>query len=130
MNNPQNLLPPRSDQKVILIAEDEVTVQNVARIVLETAGYFILTASDGDEALTLSRTFPGNIDVLLTDFKMPKLNGVELTRQILTERPAIRVLMMSGHVDDPLIEGMAFLAKPFGPPVLRERIRQLLMVPA
>jgi CheY-like chemotaxis protein len=126
LNNPQNLLSSRPDQTVVLIAEDEVTVQNVARIVLEKSGYFVLTASDGEEALTISRAYPGNIDVLLSDIKMPKMDGLELRQRILDDRPDIKIVLMSGQIEDPLVAGVAFLHKPFRPPVLRERIQQIV----
>jgi CheY-like chemotaxis protein len=61
-----------------LIAEDEVMVLNVARIALERAGYFLLTASDGQQALLLSRQFPAKIDLVISDIKMSKMNGIEL----------------------------------------------------
>jgi len=125
MNNPENLRPSDPHQTVILIAEDEVLVRNVARIVLESEGYFILTSADGEEALSISRQFPGTIHALLSDVRMPRLDGVELRETILRERPAIRVLLMSGIVKTPA-KSIPFLRKPFGPAVLKERMRQLL----
>jgi DNA-binding response OmpR family regulator len=126
LNNPQNLLPDRSDQTVVLIAEDEVTIQNVARIVLEKDGYFVLTASDGAEAMTISREYPGTIHALLTDVKMPRVDGLELAKEVRQMRPSIKILIMSGQIEDPLVRGAAFLRKPFGPSLLRERMRLLL----
>ena len=79
MKNPENLKPAHVDQTVILIAEDEVLVANIARIVLESDGYFILIASDGQDALFISRQYPGTIHLLLSDIKMPHLNGLELS---------------------------------------------------
>ena len=128
MNNPQNLLPSNPDQTVILIAEDEVVVLNVARLVLEREGYFVLTAGNGEEALNLSRTFPGTIHALLTDVKMPVMDGLVLREKILAERPGINVLLMSGNIEAPT-DDIPSLRKPFGPAVLRERIRELLSSP-
>jgi CheY-like chemotaxis protein len=119
-------LPADPDHPVVLVAEDELTVQNVAHVVLEKAGYFVLTASDGEEALTLSRSFPATIAALVSDIKMPKLDGLGLREQIVAERPAIRVLLMSGQMDDPHVGGVPFLHKPFRPPDLRNAIRDLL----
>src|SRR5215208_726823 len=99
MNNPQHLLPSNPDQTVILVAEDEVVVRNVVRIVLEGQGYFILAANDGQEALTISRQYPGIIHALLSDVKMPKMDGLQLRETILRERPGIKVLLMSGHIE-------------------------------
>jgi two-component system cell cycle sensor histidine kinase/response regulator CckA len=125
VNNPQSLLPADPDQPVVLVAEDEVTVRNVARIALEKAGYFVLVASDGEEALTLSRSFPANIAALVSDIKMPRLDGLGLRNQIVAERPGIRVLFMSGQMDNPQID-VPFLRKPFRPPDLRDAVRDLL----
>ena len=130
LNNPQNLLPLRSQQRVVIVAEDDVTIQNIARIVLERDGFFVLTASDGQEALTISDQFPGRIDALLTDVNMPRLDGLQLTQRILVSRPNIKVLIMSGQIEDPLLSGVSFLRKPFGPPVLRDRVRELFSAPS
>ena len=126
MQDPANLRPSQPDQTVILIAEDEVMIRNVARIVLEKEGYFILTAHDGDEALHISRKFPGVIHALLSDVTMPKMDGMQLREQILKERPGIPVLLMSGQMDAAPPNGVPFLAKPFGPAILMDRVRELL----
>src|SRR5262249_50078722 len=117
------------DQIVILIADDEVLIRNVARIALEKEGYFTLACQDGAEALHISRKFSGTIHAVLSDVKMPKVNGLELREQILAERPGIKVLLMSGQTDS-LPANVAFLAKPFGPVALQDRMRQLLASPA
>jgi DNA-binding NtrC family response regulator len=127
MNNPENLRPSDPSQNDILVAEDDVLVRNVARIVLESQGYFILTSDNGEEALWISRQYPGTIHALLSDVKMPKVDGLELRQTIMRERPGIKVLLMSGQIEQ-LPEQIPFLRKPFGPTVLKERIRQLLAV--
>lgn len=109
---------------MILIAEDDVVIRNVARIVLEAEGYFILTAGDGEQALFLSRQYPGIIHALLSDINMPNMEGLELRKRILTERSEIRVLLMSG-MDAPA-NNIPFLRKPFSPTVLKQKIRELL----
>jgi CheY-like chemotaxis protein len=63
---------------------------------LETIGMFVLTASDGEQALELSRKFPGAIHALVSDIIMTNPDGLGLCKQILQERPAIKVLLMSG----------------------------------
>jgi two-component system, cell cycle sensor histidine kinase and response regulator CckA len=128
VQDPKHLLPSEPGQTVVLIAEDEVMLRNMVRIALEEEGYFVLTAGDGEQALTLSRQFPSTIHALLTDIKMPNLNGLELRKTILTERPGIKVLLMSGYTDRPL-ENIPILLKPFGASVLTQRMRELL-VPA
>jgi CheY-like chemotaxis protein len=108
-----------------LIAEDDVMVRNVVRIALEEEGYFVLAAGDGEQALSLSRQFPGTIHALLSDVEMPNLDGLELRKIILTERPGIKVLLMSGFTESP-VENIPVLAKPFVVGVLTQRMRELL----
>src|SRR5690348_2627547 len=97
MQDPNNLRSVHPDQSVILIAEDEVLVQNIVRITLESTGYFTLTAENGEDALLLSRKYPGTIQLLLSDVRMPKMSGIELKKYIEIERPATKVLLMSGE---------------------------------
>jgi CheY-like chemotaxis protein len=122
--NPE-LRPSNPDKKVILIAEDDVVVRSIARIVLETAGYFVLSANDGADALNISRQYPGTIHALLSDVQMPNIDGLRLREQILFERPETRVLLMSAQLESSA-ENIPILRKPFSPTVLVERIRQLL----
>jgi FixJ family two-component response regulator len=58
--------------------------------------------------------------------KMPKMDGIQLRERILKERPGVAILLMSGYVDAPPPSNAPFLAKPFDPPLLIDRIRQLL----
>ena len=120
MDNPEHLLPSRVNQLVILVADDEPMIRNIARIVLEREGYFILTAGDGEEALLLSRAYPGTIHLFLTDVEMPKLDGFQLRERLREERPDTKELLMSGQVH--LAGEKAFLPKPFGPDILKERV--------
>ena len=84
----------------------------------------MVTASDGKQALELSRKFSGTIDALVSDVVMPHLDGLRLRKQILRERPAMKVLLMSGS-DGP-VDGIPFLHKPFKLEELREKVRQLV----
>ena len=126
MEDPEHLRPARPDQTVILVVDDEVMIRNVAHITLEADGYFILAAHDGEEALHISRKFPGTIHAVLSDVMMPKMDGLQLRERILKERPGIKVLLMSGYVDASPLSNVPFLAKPFDPAILKDRIRQLL----
>ena len=125
MHNPQNLLPADRDQTVILIAEDDNMIRDVARIALEREGFFILTADDGEGALLFCRTYPGEIHLLLSDINMPQLDGLQLRNRILEERPNMKVLLMSGYIDFH-VHGGPFLRKPSSPTVLKNRISELL----
>jgi DNA-binding response OmpR family regulator len=106
---------------IVLLAEDEPTIRNMVQLVLHRCGFAVLVAADGQEALELARSFPGKIDLLITDINMPRLSGDELARRILAERPETKILAMTGF-DTTCLEqfGIAIpvLAKPFTPPTL------------
>jgi len=117
------------NQTVILLAEDEPLVRNMIRNILAASGYLVLDAADGLQAVELARTYEGKIDLLLTDLKMPNLNGAKAAEIIAEERPGISVLVISGHASDEIqneIASRAFLRKPFVPGVLLRRIQELL----
>jgi hypothetical protein len=120
----------RQDQtNVVLLAEDEPGVRKIVSLVLDRAGYTVLAAADGNEALQLSRAHSGVIDLLLTDVKMPNLCGPELAVQVKRERPEIRILLMSGHSSGRIPPAMlpGLLRKPFRPDELLRRIEDLLL---
>jgi two-component system cell cycle sensor histidine kinase/response regulator CckA len=113
---------------VVLLADDELVVRSLAQSILTRAGYRVLNAVDGAHALEVSRGYPGFIDVLLTDIKMPKMDGVELSANIARERPGIKILFMSGKQSgelDVLGEKREFLRKPFFPEDLCEKVSSL-----
>jgi DNA-binding response OmpR family regulator len=114
---------------VILLAEDDVPVQSFIWKLLKADGFTVLTAGNGEFALEASRRHPGPIDLLLTDVQMPRMSGLELCRNIRTERPGIKVLLMSGDLqerDQASVDGLPFLPKPFTVTALRESIEALL----
>ncbi|MHB1311789.1 MAG: ATP-binding protein [Gemmatimonadaceae bacterium] len=116
----------------LMVVEDESAVRELVRAALSRAGYRILAARDGEEALTRAAAHEGRIDLLLTDVVMPGLNGPELARQFRRVRPEARVLFMSGYAADHIAdEGMLsgdadLLAKPFAPDELVVRVRTAL----
>jgi DNA-binding NtrC family response regulator len=113
---------------VVLLADDELVVRSLAQSILTRAGYRILNAVDGEHALEVSRGYPGPIDMLLTDVKMPKMDGVELSVHILKERPGIKILFMSGKESGELMvhgKKMEFLRKPFLARDLSEKVRSM-----
>jgi two-component system cell cycle sensor histidine kinase/response regulator CckA len=81
----------------ILVVDDEEPVRLVTRRRLEREGYRVLTASGGEEALAYVRDPNQNIDLVLTDFAMPGMDGPELAPRIRTLRPALPIIGMSGH---------------------------------
>ena len=117
---------------VILIADDNGFIRNLLRAVLQH-DYELLLANDGAHAIQLSRERPEKIDILLSDVEMPGIDGPALARQIAEDRPATRIMFMSGRMKAPL-DGNGvpypFLAKPFDVPALRGCLRALLTAPA
>jgi two-component system cell cycle sensor histidine kinase/response regulator CckA len=104
---------------VVLMVEDEPSVREFARRVLERAGHTMLTAKTGDEALRTATAWPNTIDVLLTDIVMPGMHGQTLAAMLIKMRPDVRVVFTSGYSEDaiPALDRLAtpaaFLAKPF-----------------
>ena len=120
-------------QRLILVAEDEPVIRNLVRLILAKAGYAVIDAADGQEALEVFRSYAGDIDLVISDLRMPRMSGVEFVEQIRLERPHIRVLLMSGHDFGMLREYAGckgFLEKPFVPRQLTDKVAQLLNQPA
>ncbi len=116
--------------ETILLVEDEERLCKLVEYVLTGNGYQVLTAHNGSEALDLARRYKGRIDLLLTDVVMPQMRGSELARQLLLDRPSLRVLFMSGYVEEAqkgdLLSRGDFIQKPFVTANLSRRVRELL----
>jgi len=113
---------PAFQQKTILVVDDQPELlRAVSGFLSATKEFVVLTATSGDDGLARSRAYMGDIALLLSDFQMPGMNGMELATAITLERPDIRVLLMSGFPAGMLVlnEGWHFLAKPFIPSQLR-----------
>ena len=119
--------------ETILVVEDEDGVRDMVAEILRLAGYNVLEARNGAEALEVVGGFPGPIHVLVTDVIMPVMNGRELAKRLVVLRPGLKVLYVSGYVADVLAREAideaeaAFLAKPFTPAALAARVKELLM---
>jgi signal transduction histidine kinase len=130
--SPSPVAAPAAGTETILLAEDERLVRVLAQKVLERAGYRVLVATGGTEALALAEHHDGPIHLLLTDVVMPEMNGRELARRLAALRPGVRVLYMSGYADEAVAQhgvldpGTAFLQKPFTPEGLAKKVRGVL----
>ena len=100
--------------KIVLVVDDEEQVRKLTCRILQRAGYGVLSAHSGPEALTLFRS-GDPIDLLLTDVEMVGMSGVELGHQINVERPDVRVVLYSGNLAHEADSEFPFLAKPFLP---------------
>lgn len=117
----------------ILLAEDDAQVRSAALGVLERAGYRVVEASNGEEALRLAQTSDAGFDLLLTDVVLPHMSGVELARQLRRLRPGMKVVCMSGYADEAVLRhgllddaDVAFLSKPLSPETLLSKVREVL----
>ncbi len=106
---------PRQDQKTIFLVDDDPAVLQTVALLLADHDYHVLSSVSGAEALLQSRAYEGEIHLLLSDFQMPQMSGVELATAMTAERPQLKVLLMSGFPGGMLVlnEGWHFLAKPF-----------------
>jgi signal transduction histidine kinase/ActR/RegA family two-component response regulator len=118
--------------ETILVVEDEDAVRRLAQRVLAAAGYRVLTAAYGDEALKVSDAIREEIHLLLTDVVMPQMSGSELARLLVARRHAIKVLFMSGYADDAIARhgvlagGTHMIGKPFSAAHLVRKVREVL----
>jgi signal transduction histidine kinase/CheY-like chemotaxis protein len=124
-----------SCRETVLVVDDEPTLRQLAERSLEQAGYRVITAANGVEALERLATATGEIDMLVTDLVMPVMGGRELVEKIAARGMSLRVLYLSGYTDDEVMRrgllepGCAFLAKPFGLDVFMDKVREVLDAP-
>ena len=99
---------------------------------LERAGYRVLQAGNPKEAVQVASEYSGPIHLLLSDVIMPESEGPPLFDRLVTGRPGLRVLYMSGYADEAIVrhgvilEGTPFLQKPFTTPALARKVRDVL----
>ena len=128
----ERMAPPPRGRETVLLVEDEHGVRLLARLSLERHGYTVLEASSGREAIELSDSYDGEIEVLLTDVVMPEINGREVSERLRLRRPDLKVLYMSGYNDDAVVRHgvvdspVAFLQKPFDARTLATKVRDVL----
>lgn len=115
----------------VLIVDDEAAVRRFAARVLAEEGFQVREAADGQEALQILRGARGGVDVVVSDVVMPRINGVELLRELSVTHPQLPVILMSGYANADLT-GMGIaapcgvLAKPFPPDRLVDEVRRCL----
>ena len=120
-----------SRRSTILVVEDSPAVRKMVCAMLTQTGYHCLEAGDGSEALRLLED-DADVRLVITDVIMPNMDGAELARRLAEIRPDLRILFMSGYVDDSVVRSIGkpssniFLPKPFTASVLMEKVRQAL----
>ncbi|HEX4611411.1 MAG TPA: ATP-binding protein [Urbifossiella sp.] len=136
--------PPESDERpapaapavrtadVVLLVEDDDDVRGLSMRVLQAAGYTVLDAAGGEQALRTLEAHGVAVDLLVTDVVMPGMNGRELADRLVAARPGLKVLFVSGYTDDAMVrngvgrDAVHFLQKPFGVAALAQKVRDIL----
>ena len=117
----------------VLVVDDEPSVRRMIAAVLEQQGYFVLIADSGSHALSVSRAYHGEIDLLVSDVVMPLMDGPALARDLTRERPGLPVLLVSGYCDAAQIDRcrpFPLLPKPFCISSLVATVHSLMNEPA
>ena len=120
------------EPRTVLMVEDEASVRQVVRLMLERLGMHVLPSTDAQDALRILGRYPGPIDLLLTDIIMPGLNGRQLAEQVQALRPGTRTIYMSGYTDDAVVQhgvlraDALYVQKPFDADTLNRTIRLAL----
>lgn len=129
-----NLLKPEKEEKAlkkrearIIVVEDDPSVLEYIVVVLESSGYKVIKASDGESAIIKAKDLKEGLDLLITDIVLPGKNGFETAKEIFKIFPEIKVIFMSGYPSDRTnqifeFENFDFLQKPFIPSILLEKI--------
>ena len=117
----------KKNNPLILLVDDDHSVRRVCRIVLERAGFGVVEADSGHSAQTVWHLHSQTIDMLVTDFEMPGMTGLQLSALLRTAKPNLRVLIISGFIRETIPDCVAFLAKPFSPNALTDAVQHCLL---
>ncbi len=127
--------PSKPPTGTILLVEDEDSVRQITRYVLESAGYLVLEACSPEQAVVLFREFEGTVHLLLTDVVMPNISGVELAARLKELRPNLTTMFMSGYARNAGLSQYSFgspdyyIQKPFSTATLLSRVAEALSLP-
>jgi CheY-like chemotaxis protein len=117
----------RTAKGTILIAEDDADVRKFVSSILQDRGFHVIAVADAAQALSRARTYPGEINVLVTDIEMGKVDGFDLRERLLQERPKVKVVVMSGRLgEDFEPNDFPVLRKPCSPAELLETVQNLI----
>ena len=125
--------PPPTGTATILLVEDESGLRRLMSKVLEKQGYRVLETKDGQEALSICQDSLAHVDLVVTDYAMPRMTGLQLKEKVVALRPSVKFLLVSGYAEGVLedspqqsLNGGDFLEKPFLPEELARKVREIL----
>jgi CheY-like chemotaxis protein len=117
----------------VLLVEDESGLRRLMKKVLDRQNYQVLEAKDGEEALSICQDRLAHIDLVVTDYAMPRMTGLQLKERVLALRPNLKFLLISGYAEGVVEDGSQqnlnggdFLEKPFLPEELARKVREIL----
>jgi two-component system cell cycle sensor histidine kinase/response regulator CckA len=116
----------------VMLVEDETQVRDLEVRMLRQLGYTVLAAANGEQALDASRAHPGEISLLVTDVVMPNMSGKQVADALVSSRPGLRVLYLSGYTENTVVNhgvldsNVDFLSKPFTSEALARKVREIL----
>ena len=114
-------------QETILLVEDEPAVRQLFATALSRAGYAVLEARNGEEAVKVFDEHSATIDLLLTDMRMPYMGGAELAKQLRERKETLKMICISGYSGSVATAvSTDFLAKPFSRDEMLRKIREVL----
>ena len=125
----------RGGKETILLAEDDEAIRKLTENILNSYGYKVLAARDGEEAVDVFRRHGNEIAMAVLDIVMPKMGGKQAYDEMIKTASGLKVLFLSGYSADAihnafvLRSGVPFLQKPFGPGVLARKVREVLDKP-
>jgi CheY-like chemotaxis protein len=119
-------------EETIVVVEDDASLRELVRVMLEGCGYRVLAAESPEQAARMCAEHPGGVELLLTDVVMPEINGRVLAERLEALFPSLRVLFMSGYSDEAVFRNglirpdTAFIEKPFNSGTLARKVREVL----
>ena len=124
--------PAMRGRETVLVVEDEPALLSLSKLMLEEQGYRVLAAGTPGEALRLVEGYAGEVHLLMTDVVMPEMNGLDLSKKMLSLYPNLKCLFTSGYTSNVIVhhgvldEGIYFLQKPFSRRDLAAKVREAL----